>query len=292
MSAPLLPPLLVENVLHKLGLESAPEASPQGLAELYRAWCQRVPFDNVLKLIHLNKGLSGPLPGSDAEDFFLSWLRHGTGGTCWAGSGALASLLLALGFPARRCLATMLVAPDLPPNHGSVVVSFPGAPDYLVDTAILHSEPLLLNSTGIAAVSHPAWGVQATRMDERWQVSWRPLHMTAGFACRFESLDHSHAEFEERYAQTRGWSPFNFQVNARLNKTDEVTGMAFGNVISLHSNGSVSSRARNHQERVRFLIEQLGMSEEIAHRLPADRPTPPPPGSRSAAESSRHALAS
>jgi N-hydroxyarylamine O-acetyltransferase len=35
-------------------------------------------------------------------------------------------------------------------------------------------------------------------------------------------------------------------------------------------------------ERRRMLIEDFGMSEEIVSRLPADRPTPPPPGSATA----------
>ena len=38
----------------------------------------------------------------------------------------------------------MLAAPDLPPNHGTVVVDVDSA-KYLVDCAILHGEPLLLN---------------------------------------------------------------------------------------------------------------------------------------------------
>lgn len=292
MSSPQLPKPLVENILQKLGLSKQPEATAEGLTELYGAWCHRVPFDNVQKLIHLHEARPGPLPGTDAEEFFLNWLQHGTGGTCWAGSGAFTALLHSLGFPARRCLATMLVAPDLPPNHGSVLVTFPGGPDCLVDTAILHSAPLVLNSTGIAAIDHPAWGVQATRQQDRWLVNWRPLHITAGFSCRFESLDHTKSDFEERYEQTRSWSPFNFQLNARLNSGSEVAGIAFGNQVVLHSTGSVSTRMLNPRDKVQFLVEQMGMSEEIAHRLPADRATPPPPNSRKAAESSLHALAS
>jgi hypothetical protein len=33
----------------------------------------------------------------------------------------------------------------------------------------------------------------------------------------------------------------------------------------------------NPDERVRFLVEQLGISEELAAALPPDVPTPPPP---------------
>ncbi len=34
--------------------------------------------------------------------------------------------------------------------------------------------------------------------------------------------------------------------------------------------------------RLRVLVDELGMKEEIVHRLPLDTPTPPPPGSRTA----------
>ena len=115
-----LPNALVESVLEKLGLAAAPAVDRAGLESLYHAWCRSVPFDNLQKLIHIRSGSAEPLPGDTPEEFFEAWLAHGTGGTCWAGNGALASLLAALGFAARRAIATMLVAPNLPPNHGSV----------------------------------------------------------------------------------------------------------------------------------------------------------------------------
>ena len=86
---------------------------------VYAAWCRRVPFDNVLKRIHLASGNPDPLPGDDDTRFFESWLRFGTGGLCWAGNSALCSLLTALKFSAAWGLATMLVGPDPPPNHGT-----------------------------------------------------------------------------------------------------------------------------------------------------------------------------
>ena len=35
--------------------------------------------------------------------------------------------------------------------------------------------------------------------------------------------------------------------------------------------------------RLRFLTEELGLDEAFAHRVPEDVPTPPPPGSATAA---------
>jgi N-hydroxyarylamine O-acetyltransferase len=69
----------------KLGLSAHPAPTFGGLQTLYAAWCRKVPFDNVRKLIHLRRQDSSPLPGNNVGDFFEAWLRHGTGGTCWAG---------------------------------------------------------------------------------------------------------------------------------------------------------------------------------------------------------------
>ena len=80
---------LVERVLDRLGLTSKPEVSLAGLADLYGAWCRKVPFDNIRKLIHVRAGNSATLPGRTPNEFFEAWLAHGTGATCWAGNGAL-----------------------------------------------------------------------------------------------------------------------------------------------------------------------------------------------------------
>ncbi len=281
--APLSPSLL-ENVLARLGLPISPAPTLDGLRILYAAWCQRVPFDNVQKLIHVRSQNPGPLPGSTAENFFENWLQHGTGGTCWSGAGALHALLTSLGFPAQRGIGTMLIAPDVPPNHGTVRVRFEGNDEYLVDSSVLHHEPLRLSPAGMAQISHPAWGVRASRQQNLWHVHWRPLHMTDGFVCRYENLDLPQEEFQDRYEKTRAWSPFNYQLTARLNRGDEVLGLAFGNSVRLRKDGHVTSHPPTVQERHQLLIEDLGLSEEIVSRLPADIPTPPPPGSRTARE--------
>src|SRR5580692_149390 len=117
-----LPQAMIDRVLERLELTGRPEPTLAGLSAVYCAWCRHVPFDNIRKLIHVRRGDPGVLPGDDAGDFFHGWLRYGAGGTCWAGNGALSVLLVALGFAARRAVATMLVAPNLPPNHGSVTV--------------------------------------------------------------------------------------------------------------------------------------------------------------------------
>lgn len=273
---------LLEQVLLRLGFSKCPEATPEALCDLYAAWCQRVPFDNVRKLIYVRNENSGPLPGSTAADFFEAWLKHGTGGTCWAGAGACQALLSALGFDAQRGVGTMLVTSDVPPNHGTVTVLF-GDERYLVDCSVLHGEPLLLDATTETQVEHPAWGVTCATRDGRWHVKWRPLHKVDGFECRLERFGVGRHEFENNYDNTRPWSPFNYELSARLNKVDKVVGAGFGQIVSLLSDGSITSLSATREERVRLLIEEMGMSDEIVRQLPEDVKTPPPPWSKTAA---------
>ena len=63
-----------------------------------------------------------------------------------------------------------------------------------------------------------------------------------------------------------------------------LTGLAFGNVLSLESDGGVRQCPVDDAGCRRVLIEEVGLREEMVSRLAADTPTPPPPGSRIAQE--------
>lgn len=279
-----LPQSLFEAVLERLQVPAA-EPNLALLQELYAAWCQRVPFDNILKLISIRSGNPASLPGSNPVHFLESWLAHGTGGTCWSGSGALLSVLRTLGFDAERALATMLVAPNLPPNHGSVRVSLDGIP-YLVDSSILFGEPISLIENEACGVPHPAWGVQGRWENTMLHLRWRPLHQPEGFDCRFDSFGASHADYVSRYEETRGWSPFNYELTARINRGDTVIGISFGKRVTLHGDGSVETSSIAEEEKRRLLVEDFGIDEAIVAQMPEDVPTPPPPGSKTAATES------
>jgi len=281
MEAPLAP-ALVDRVLERLGLSSRPAPEASGLRALYGAWCHRVPFDNLRKRIALSEGHPGVLPGDTPGDFFAGWLAEGAGGTCWAGAGALCALLSALGFRAQRGLATMLVAPDLPPNHGTVVVDV-DATRWLLDASILHGEPLALEeASGPRSVSGGAWGAQVALSDGHWHVRWRPLHAPAGIDCRIDEIGVGAERFSQMHEQTRSWSPFNYAVYARRNRADAVVGVAFGRRVELGADGSVATEDLDPTARDRLLIEEFGVSEALVRRLPVDAETPPPPGSRTA----------
>lgn len=109
-----------------------------------------------------------------------------------------------------------------------------------------------------------------------------PLHKLDGFECRLESFGATREDYASYYEKTRGWSPFNYELSARLNQGDRVIGAAFGKAVSLEADGTTRECDIQQSERARLLIEEIGMSEEIVSQLPADVPTPPPPGSKTA----------
>jgi len=266
---------LVERVLVRLGFAAPPSPDLAGLTALYGAWSRGVPFDNVWKRIHVAERIPGPLPGDGPADFFARWLEDGTGGTCWAGNGALCALLEALGFRATRGLATMLVAPDLPPNHGTVSVALDGE-RFLVDASMLFVTPLRVRDGEPARVEHPAWGVALRFEGGRPIVRWKPMHLDA-LDCRVDSLASSAQEFRSYHESTRSWSPFNFSLSARLVRGDGVVGVGLGQIGGIAPDGTRRVRACTREERTRHLVESLGIREAVAARLPADEALPPPP---------------
>lgn len=272
-------------MLSEFGFSAAPDPDEPGLRRLYGAWCTHVPFDNIRKLIHLRAGNPGPLPGDEPADFLSAWLRHRVGGTCWAGNGALHALLRSLGFDAHRGLATMLAAPNAPPNHGTVVVSF-AARRFLVDASILHGVPLPLEAEAAGGVEHGAWGVRCDRRDRRWHIRWRPLHAPDGLDCRIERLRCSAQTFHRCHERSRPWSPFNYSLYVRANRGDRVLGIAFGSRIEIGADGAVQRDAVEPRARAGWLAEQLGMDPALLSLLPGDLPTPPPPGSAAAQRAS------
>jgi N-hydroxyarylamine O-acetyltransferase len=271
--APRLAPALAERVLLRLGLPDWPAPTPEGLALLYAAWCAQVPFDNVRKLIALHTAQSGPLPGSEAADFFEHWLRDGTGGTCWAGNGAMHALLQTLGFASSRAVATMRVNPSARANHGTVLVACAGG-RYLLDASMLHGQPVLLDEAAPPPLAEAPWAVRALLEKGRWLIRWRPLHRLTGLDCCIEWPDATLECFHALHEKTRPWSPFNYSLYGRRNRAAGVIGVAFGKRIEFRAAGTVDESPLDAQQRIRFVVEELGISEALAHALPPDIPTP------------------
>jgi len=267
----------VTAILERLGVDR-PAPDLAGLREVYAAWCEAVSFDNVLKLIHLGENRSWPLPGSTADDFFDSWLACGAGGTCWAGNGALHDLLAEIGFGVERAMATMVSSPAVRgPNHGSVVVSL-DEERWIADASILSGEPILIPAAG-----KPARGGPLPRfewLDGNPTVIWQTPNSPDGLVCRFERIGVDAAEWNTLHAQSVTWSPFNYELHARLMRGATTVGINVGHQYSFANGGQVSASPIDRNGRARFLIEELGITEEIAQRVPDDRPIPPRPKDR------------
>jgi N-hydroxyarylamine O-acetyltransferase len=259
---------LVNRVLEKLEVD-VPAPDLGGLCLLYSAWCQSVPFDNVLKLIYVAEGRTGPFPGATAEGFFRSWLGHGVGGTCWAGNGALHDLLESLGFEVTRAIATGLPSPHTPgPNHGSVIVTLEGE-RWIVDASILSGEPIRIASPeerlGVGPLPRFFW------LDGQPAVLWRSLGAPEGFPCRIDRVGALREEWDALYERTRGGSFFNYQLNARIMRGPKSIGASGGRRFSFDDDGSLTSSPLDRDGRIRFLVDELGVAEEIAAQVPDDR---------------------
>lgn len=273
MTARHLPSPLVDRILVKLDLPATLPRDLSGLSRLYRAWCSRVPFDNIRKRIHLASGSSAPLPGDDIPAFFEAWLRHGTGGTCWAGNAALYALVTALGFDARPGLATMQTDPYQPPNHGTVMVRLEDR-QVLVDASVLHGTPLELPKSGQTRIHHPAWGLTCRALSSGWQIRWRPLHMLQGLSCRIHTAPADLSVFRKLNEKSRACSPFNHRLYIRINRTDEVIGISDGTAVTLSNIGSIIRTPLSHHQRLETAETTFGIHPDILSRNPPDQISP------------------
>ncbi|MGE0624173.1 MAG: arylamine N-acetyltransferase [Pseudomonadales bacterium] len=280
-----LAPDQVETLLERFGLSGYPSADLPGLTTLYDAWCRHVPFDNARKLIAVRAADPAPLPGDSPPEFLDAWLQHGVGGTCWAGNGALCELLRAIGFTAQRGVGTMMVAPDIPPNHGTVVVELPeGA--FVVDASIMHVTPLAIREGQSVSIDQPAWGVTGHWLGERYAIRWQGLANPEPFDCRIDEWPVDRQRFATQHEMTRTWSPFNFELMFNLVRGDGRIGIAQNQAAKRDAQGRLTLTALERTAgggRLGYLVDELGISEALAARIPDDVATPPPPGSRTAA---------
>jgi N-hydroxyarylamine O-acetyltransferase len=266
-------PSLVTAVLERLGV-SRPLHDLEGLSDLYAAWCDAVPFDNVRKLVHLSERRPGPLPGSTAEDFFTAWLETGAGGTCWAGNGALHDLLAALGFRVQRVLATMMPSPDTPgPNHGSVAVTLGGG-TWLTDASILSGDPLRLPAPG--EVPPPSRTLPRVEVrDGRVFVVFRTVRQPdGGLGCRLDRFGATAEEFDALHQRTADSGPFNHSVYVRVNRGANAIAYVMGMTAAFDAAGRLTTAECDLAGRDRFLVHELGISADLVARLPEDRPSP------------------
>ena len=176
---------------------------------VYGAWCRRVPFDNLVKRIHLVSGSADPFPNGPPDAFFAAWLRDGTGGTCWPSSGGLHALLVALGFDARRGSAAMYDNLSGPIHtHGTVIVRIDGV-DYWVDSSMLTERPLPLVPSRRRHSTIRCSPVRAEPVDDLWRVWWPHPFLDEMIGCLLLDDDVTAEHYLARYELSRGMSPFN-----------------------------------------------------------------------------------
>ena len=266
----MLSPDTTQAVLAGLGLADAPPPDRAGLDRLYAAWCRRVPFDNLVKRIHLVSGSAAPFPNGDPEAFFARWLRDGTGGTCWPGAGALHALLATLGFDARRGSGAMRDDVSGPVHtHGTTLVRIDGL-DLCADSSMLTGRVFPLRPGAETRLDDPLHAVRVEPVASRWRVWWTHpfLDEMVGFLLLDDDVDGRH--YLDRYEWTRGRSPFNTAVYATRTAGDARVTVAFGRRFERRADG-VSSVVLG-RDRDRVLVEEFGYSEAIVARLPADDP--------------------
>ena len=244
-----------DRILERLGFASPPTTDLDGLRSLYAAWCARVPFDNVRKMIALRAGDGLPLPGVDGTDFFGHWLAHGAGGTCWPTSNALFELVQACGFEARRVAGSMRDLGDV--NHASVKVRIHGV-DWLVDSSMLTNVPLRLDGQVFtsddpvaAAEVEPVAGTHIM-----WAYS---LANGSYLPCRLLVDPADVSLYRSGYEASRRSSPFNRRVYARRNLPGEQLVIAGPTRLSKTTRG-IERRDLSPSDVRRALTDEIGLS--------------------------------
>ena len=103
-----------------------------------------------------------------------------------------------------------------------------------------------------------------------WHVFWHSAHRPDGIWCRIERIDVPIAEFNQYHEGTRTSSRFNSSLYVRLNQPSNTTTIAFGERVIIGSDGNLSRTTLSDEERTQSLVEDFGIAEELAARLPAD----------------------
>ena len=233
-----------------------------------------MPFDNLLKRIWIAGEQTGPLPGGNSGEFFANWLSHGTGGTCFSINGGLYALTQSAGFEARLIAGTVIVEGfTRDTNHGSVV-NLEGV-DYPVDGNIGSFNVLPLDSNRPTSSGESIHDIQAMPLDGGFDVFWYTgIDRTGPLVFRtdpkYDPVEH--AFFLDRYDSSKEFSPFNEAVYICRRFPDSIVTVGRNKRLDVGLNNTVSTTEISAEDRKRVLIEDLGISEEIADALPPDVP--------------------
>lgn len=270
---PVLSPDLLERVLLKLGLTDQPRLDLTGLNRLFAAYQEGVPFDNIQKRIWFAGDRSKPVTGGDPTEFFEHWLTHGTGGTCFPINGALHALVHSLGFDARRNAGSVIVE-GYPAggNHGTVLVTLDGV-DYLIDGNLGAFKALPLLPDTPTSTGDGLHDIRAVPLEGRFDVLWYQGHSREAplvFRTELEYDSVDHAFFLARYDWTTTVGLFNDALYICRRLPESIMVMGRTNKITVATNNTLTKTEITEAERRRALVEEFGMSVDIANALPPD----------------------
>lgn len=228
------------------------------LQQLYSAWCLHFPFDNIRKMMALFSGNMGPLPGLDVNDFFINWLRNGSGATCWPMANAFYELLSALGYNTTRIAGAMR---DMGiQNHGSVKVTINNQ-DYLAEASLLVNTILPMDNDTFISYD-PVYPLELER-DKSSHLLWLISPPSQEYYyCRLENNPVSYSVFEERYEASRTTSIFNQRLYARRNYPDKLV-LLWGNIRYLKTQIGVEYRELERDELCEALHFDIGISYDL-----------------------------
>ncbi len=251
----------IDEIVEALGFAERPGTDLAGLTDVYSAWCRRVPFDNLRKLVALHFELP-ELPGIHPDDFFAAWLLTGAGGTCWGSNNALHALLVGLGFDARLHAASMF---DGEINHGTTVVRL-GDERWVVDTALHGDVPAPLGATE-CAVEHAGFVTTVRPDGDTWLVDHPTPDPDFLIPCRLHH-EIDHAFTIEANEKTRGWSPFNDAISVGINDASGVW-MLKGRTLARIDADGTTTRTLTDAEVDEWLVSVSGHSPPLVAEVRA-----------------------
>lgn len=254
-----------ERLLERMGYAAKPDADLDTLNAIYKFWSRKVGYDNVLKRIHIEEGHDGPFPVMDPNDFIENWMRHGTSGSCWPSSEAMYGVLALTGFRPERIAGQMLECNDpMDPNHGALIVHLEGKRFY-VDPGVAAEVALELVTGQPNRTASDAFGIWDEGDGHVW---WRPGHSRRAIEVVMDLDNLSYEFFADRYEKTKEFSLFNTTLYVRRNRDEGIVTMGRGNILRVDPTGELTAEPIDEKDAPAFLIEQMGLSEEIVARVP------------------------
>lgn len=252
-------------------MKNKPTLDLVGLNQLYAAISASIPFDNIQKRIWFASDRKKPVTGGDPREFFENWVRHGTGGTCWAGNGGMFALARALGFQARRMAGSVIVA-NYPQggNHGSVLVTLDGI-EYVFDHTFGAFKVAPLTPGNRASTGTGIHNIEVIPVDGGFEIffhlGWTEDALPFRTEPEHDPVDHSF--FLARYDHASRVGFFNDTLLISRRFVDSTVTIGRMNKIVISAAG-LTKTALTTDHRDEVLIQELGLSPEVVSMIPPD----------------------